>query len=69
MSCRRQVEVRLARMAAVRTPRALPTKRLFWGLKLCASSRVRRRNADCRIMLRDWLRVRSCLICGFDDAA
>jgi hypothetical protein len=32
MSCRRQVEVRLARIAAVRPPRVLPTKRLFFRL-------------------------------------
>ena len=39
MSWRRHVEVMLARMAAVRPPRALPTKRLF--LRLCKSSHNR----------------------------
>jgi hypothetical protein len=41
MSCRRQVLVRLARMAAVRPPRGLPTNRQFFRLW---KSRHNRRN-------------------------
>ena len=39
MSCRRQLLVKLARIAAVRPPRGLPTKREFLRLSKCFDNR------------------------------